>query len=326
MKQILTLTGMTGLALSSSLFAIERPTPVEAPKESGVQVEAPGQKEAIEMPKAKEQQAAAWLGIAGSPVSETLASHIGTKLGVGITLDIVSPESPAAKAGLKAHDVITKLGGDEIKGMDDLRAAIAKHKAGEEVDVDIISGGKVNQVKVTLGERPANLPMIQPRAGFGAPRGRFIDPNNLPQGMFQGLEDAEAKRLQDLMRNQMQQMRQQMQMLELDVQPGQQGADVKRFHLNLQDLMKNGNAKFGGSITMADEQGSVSLKMTDDGKEVEVKDKNGKLLYAGPYETDIDKEAVPDEIRERIDRLGVENNFKGGLRMRLNGKELFEDE
>ena len=90
--------------------------------------------------------------------------------------------------------------------------------------------------------------------------------------------------------------------------------------------MKNGNAKFGGSITMADEQGSVSLKMTDDGKEVEVKDKNGKLLYAGPYETDIDKEAVPDEIRERIDRLGVENNFKGGLRMRLNGKELFEDE
>ena len=47
--------------------------------------------------------------------------------------------------------------------------------------------------------------------------------------MFQGLEDAEAKRLQDLMRNQMQQMRQQMQMLELDVQPGQQGADVKRF-------------------------------------------------------------------------------------------------
>lgn len=334
MKHTLSYTGIASLVLSTSLFAIERPTPVEAPKESGVEVQAPNKKEAIEMPKAKEAVAPAWLGVAGSPVTETLAAHIGTNEGVGVVLDIVSPEGPAAKAGLKIHDVITKIGDVEVHGMDDLRNAVANKKAGEDVDVDCISGGKTKKIKVTLGERPENLRMIIPgrqnnQRNMG---GAFLlEPGKqLPEGMFRGLDDAERLKIERLMQGQMDDLRKQMKLLELDLNnvPQGQPGNVQRFELNLQDLMKNGgNAKFAGSVTMADEKGSVSLKMTDDGKEVEVKDATGKTLFAGPYETDVDKEAVPDDIRERIENLGLENNFNNGrLKLRLNGKDPLADE
>lgn len=289
------------------------------------------------MPKAKAAEAQAWLGVAGSPVSDMLAAHIGTGNGVGVVLEIVSPDSPAAKAGLKMHDVIIKIGGEEVHGMEDLQAAVSKRKAGEDVDVDCISGGKAKQVKVTLGERPEHLPMLAPNEMQipGRPIGRaflFQPGQNLPDGMLRGLDEAERQKIEQLMQGQMQELRKNMRMLEFDledfpqVQPGQQG-NMHRFEMNLQDLMKDGNAKFAGSVTMADDQGSVSLKMTNEGKEVEVKDPSGKLLFAGPYETDVDKEAVPDDIRERIERLGVDKNFDNGrLKLRFNGKDPLADE
>ncbi|MGB1129565.1 MAG: hypothetical protein ACPG4K_05915, partial [Haloferula sp.] len=49
-------------------------------------------------------------------------------------------------------------------------------------------------------------------------------------------------------------------------------------------------------------------------KEARVYDKQGELLWEGPYDTEQDKAAVPDDIRERIERL----NFD----IRGNGKEM----
>jgi hypothetical protein len=63
---------------------------------------------------------------------------------------------------------------------------------------------------------------------------------------------------------------------------------------------------------MMDDQGSIRLKVTDAaGKQVEVKDKSGKVLYAGPYETTEDKAVVPADVRARIDALGLDSHAQG---------------
>jgi len=64
--------------------------------------------------------------------------------------------SPAAKAGLKVGDVITAFDGKTITSADELTAAVAAAKSGENVSVTVKSGGTTKQVSVTLGVQPSS--------------------------------------------------------------------------------------------------------------------------------------------------------------------------
>jgi serine protease Do len=66
--------------------------------------------------------------------------------------EVVSKESPAAKAGLKLGDIITKINDDKISDADDLYKAIGKYKPGEKVNVTYKREGKESTVTVELSE------------------------------------------------------------------------------------------------------------------------------------------------------------------------------
>jgi putative serine protease PepD len=65
----------------------------------------------------------------------------------------VTPGGPADKAGLKAGDVITKLGGVQIDGSPALVATIWTHSPGDQVQVDYTRNGQASTTTVTLGSR-----------------------------------------------------------------------------------------------------------------------------------------------------------------------------
>ncbi|MGA5816916.1 S1C family serine protease [Kitasatospora sp. NPDC094028] len=65
----------------------------------------------------------------------------------------VTPGGAADKAGLKAGDVITKLGGAPIENGPALVSRIWTHKPGETVDVEYTRNGQPFSTKVTLGSR-----------------------------------------------------------------------------------------------------------------------------------------------------------------------------
>jgi putative serine protease PepD len=86
----------------------------------------------------------------------------------GVAIVKVTPGSAAAKAGLQAatHEVTADgqtvpLGGDSIVGFDDqpvrtsqdLADAVAAHKPGDRVGVQVIRGGSPRTVQVTLGAK-----------------------------------------------------------------------------------------------------------------------------------------------------------------------------
>jgi S1-C subfamily serine protease len=62
--------------------------------------------------------------------------------------------SPAAKAGLKAGDVVTSFDGHTVSSADDLSAAVAAAKPGETVSVSVQRGGSTKHLSVTLGVQP----------------------------------------------------------------------------------------------------------------------------------------------------------------------------
>jgi len=68
----------------------------------------------------------------------------------GVRVDGISDDRPAMKAGIKAGDIIVKLGGFEIKGLQSYMEALSKFKSGQTVDVTVTRDGKPVKMKLTF--------------------------------------------------------------------------------------------------------------------------------------------------------------------------------
>ena len=67
----------------------------------------------------------------------------------------VSPDSGAAKAGLKAGDAIVRIDGQPIKERTDVAAIMSQKAAGDKVRLTFVRDGKEQVAEVMLGEAPA---------------------------------------------------------------------------------------------------------------------------------------------------------------------------
>ncbi|MFG0336238.1 MAG: M28 family peptidase [Maioricimonas sp. JB049] len=68
----------------------------------------------------------------------------------GYAISGVSPGSPADKGGLKGGDVIIRMGGQPIGGLDDFDLALRKFSPGQEVEVVVFRENRETKLKVTL--------------------------------------------------------------------------------------------------------------------------------------------------------------------------------
>jgi serine protease Do len=73
--------------------------------------------------------------------------------GKGVKVLDVQPESPAAKAGLKKDDIITKAGDTDIKSVDDLREILLKSKEGDNVKLSLQRDGKSQSAELRFPKK-----------------------------------------------------------------------------------------------------------------------------------------------------------------------------
>ena len=66
---------------------------------------------------------------------------------------ISGPDRPAAKAGLRAGDILTEFDGKTIQNLYDFTYALRAKKPGQEVLVKVLRGGQTIEAKVLLTER-----------------------------------------------------------------------------------------------------------------------------------------------------------------------------
>jgi S1-C subfamily serine protease len=97
------------------------------------------------------------LGIEYMEVGEQLAGYF--KLGgkTGVLVSSVDAEGPAGKAGMKAGDIVLKLGTKAIQEGDDLRDAVAAAEGGTEVTVSVQRDGRPLDLKVTLAKSETKM-------------------------------------------------------------------------------------------------------------------------------------------------------------------------
>jgi len=88
------------------------------------------------------------IGVGVAPLTKQLGDYFGIAEGKGLLINNVRENSPAAKAGLKAGDVIVEAEGKEVKTMADLVRAVNEKKEGD-VSLTIIRDKNRQTVRVT---------------------------------------------------------------------------------------------------------------------------------------------------------------------------------
>jgi putative serine protease PepD len=78
--------------------------------------------------------------------------------GAGAAVRTVVPDAPAADAGLRAGDVILRIGATQISDPSDVAEAIFTRHAGDRVAVTIERDGARRTLQVTLGQQPRRAP------------------------------------------------------------------------------------------------------------------------------------------------------------------------
>jgi S1-C subfamily serine protease len=94
-----------------------------------------------------------YLGVSTQPVRlpPALAQQLGQE--TALLLVALEPGSPAEQSGLLLGDIIVQLAGSAVRHHDDLLALLSGDRVGKATPVQIVRGGQVQQIQVTIGER-----------------------------------------------------------------------------------------------------------------------------------------------------------------------------
>jgi serine protease Do len=109
-----------------------------------------------------------WLGVQIQEVTPEIASGLGLDAAKGALVAAITPDSPAAKSGLKQGDVILSVDGQSIDRLRDLTFHVAGRKAGDKLSMSVWRDGKKRDMQATV----ASMPREQLAQAGESPAGR----------------------------------------------------------------------------------------------------------------------------------------------------------
>lgn len=250
-----------------------------------------------------ELETVTFLGVITRPLDDTLAEQFGLQKDTGLVVAMVSDDSPAAST-LKPHDILLRLNDQILIDQHQFSVLVRNQKAGDEVTLTYIRGGKQTTAKVKLGEH--DVPKLA----------RFAPGQPFPGAGFGG----------------------NMQWFGATAPGVAAREDVDRV-LGLIDLGKDGppglvrHNQVGGdrmiSVTVdtndsnmsySDDKGALEVKTKDGKKELTAKNEKGEVVFSGPINTPEERKALPPEVAERLGKIEnmqsfsfkTDGDFEGG--------------
>ncbi len=93
-----------------------------------------------------------WFGFKVQDLNPMLASYLGLKDLDGVLVNKVQENGPAAKAGLKKLDIITKINGLRIKDTADAELAVSDISVGDHLLIEVLRENKKIQIEILAKE------------------------------------------------------------------------------------------------------------------------------------------------------------------------------
>jgi len=106
-----------------------------------------------------------WMGVFYEPVTPALVSSQDLPVDYGVLVSkpagttdpAVVADSPAAVAGLQEGDLVTSINGDRIDALHPLDDLLSQYQRKDTITLSVLRGGQTMTLRLTLGERPAEL-------------------------------------------------------------------------------------------------------------------------------------------------------------------------
>jgi hypothetical protein len=296
-KSIATIAAIGLLPISG--FAQTPPAPPEppAPPHSPRLPDVPGHRE--KGPKVP----VTYLGVETSQVPDVVSEQLGLAKGLGLVVEYVEPNSPAASAGVQQNDILKMLNDQILIEPSQLRKLLQTFTEGTDVTLTILRKGKEQKVTAKLAKKevPQRHSMIP--GGNHDWHWDFDETGDLGEQM-QDLKEQLKEQLGDtrgIVRGAVMQAHEAARRAREDARRA-----AREIHILSRDngALRATNIDLGNAqIVLSDDKGELRLENVDGKKLLTIKDPQGKLMFSGPAETQEDIDKLPADVRERYEKL-----------------------
>jgi hypothetical protein len=298
--KIKSIATIAAIALPIAVFAQTPPAPPQPPQPPGPHGPpgVPGHRE--KAPKVP----MTFLGVETSQVPAVVSEQLGLPKGLGLVVDYVVPDSPAASAGIQQNDILKMLNDQILIEPSQLRKLLQTFSEGTDVTLTILRKGQEQKITVKLAKKE------MPQRHSLMPGGNhdwhwdFDETGDLGEQM-QDLKEQLKEQLGDAQRGVIRGA-----VIQAHEAARRAREDARRAAREIR-ILSNDNGTLKGTkidlgkaqIVFCDGKGEMKLENVNGKKLLTAKDPQGKLLFSGPVETKEDLDKVPADVRERYERL-----------------------
>ncbi len=212
-----------------------------------------------------------YLGVIISEICPEVRAQTVLKEGEGLMIGRIAPDSPAAALGLLHYDILIKFNDQWLMSPAQFVTLVENAGPGSEVEITYMRQGAEKKAKVILGAFPANA------AEVAAPL-----PAEMLTSVIRTLRDNPVAL--DMVHRQLQ-----------NLSSGQKP-----------EALTAPGFQHGSRVTLRDANGEVELTLIGNEQQLRAWDKSGQLIFEGPCNTPAQLEAIPGEVRPRLERLQKE--------------------
>jgi serine protease Do len=295
MKSILTSTVVTLLSLAA--VAQTPPGPAQPPRPP----HPPG------MPGHRDKAPrvpVTYLGVETSRVPTVVSEQLGLGKGLGLVVDYVEPNSPAAAAGVQQNDILKMLNDQILIEPSQLRKLLQTFPEGTEVTLTVLRKGQEQKFTAKLAKKevPQRRNLFQ--GGDHDWDGDFDETGDLGEQM-QDLKEQLKEQLGGAQRGVIREVvTEAHEAARRARDDARRAAEELRIFFEENGAMKASRIDLGkAQIVFSDDKGELKLQNVDGQKLLTAKDAQGKLLFSGPVETKEDLDKMPADVRERYEKL-----------------------
>ena len=234
-----------------------------------------------------------YIGVVTRPLEPSLSAQLGITPGLGLVVEDIMPDGPAAKAGLQAMDVIKQLNDQLISNPDHL-AALVRH-FGKDADVTllVLRKGAEQRIALKIGERlmaePAPFRAVDMfggmrapgpgNQGFGrpgeGPRRNGEDPLRVPRNPPNGPDGPPPRPSDDRFRE------------------GAPGGPPRTE--SFQNETSTTRSSATARAMLKDANGEIELRSDNGKRTLTAKNPMGEKVFDGPIDTEEQRKTVPAE-------------------------------